>query len=68
MAHLLVVKKIAHEMLDCEGVKAIWNLHLDAAALYRIGNSVSADVFLDIADAATEEWQRRYASDGFRVG
>ena len=59
MAHRSVIDKIARDVLANEGIAIIWKLHLDAATLYRIGNPVSAATFLEIADAATEEWQRR---------
>jgi hypothetical protein len=68
MAHRLVLKKIARKMLAVEGVAAIWKLHLDAATLYQVGNPVSAETFLQIADAATEEWLRCEAAAEHGLG
>ena len=53
-----VLAKIARDMLARAGIAAIWNLHLDAATLYRAGNRTSASVFIEIADLATEEWRQ----------
>jgi hypothetical protein len=44
-------------MLAREGIAAIWQLHLDAATLYRAGNRISAVALVEIADLATQEWQ-----------
>jgi hypothetical protein len=46
-------------MLAREGIAAIWQLHLDAATLYRAGNATSAATFIEIADTAAEEWRHR---------
>jgi hypothetical protein len=46
-------------MLANNGVSIIWKLHNDAATLYRAGNSIAAESFLRIADAAEREWLRR---------
>jgi len=54
-----VLAKIARDMLAREGIAAIWQLHLDAATLYRAGNATSAATFIEIADMAAEEWRDR---------
>ena len=54
-----ITDKLAHSMLADYGVSIIWKLHNDAATLYRVGNSVAAESFLSIADAAEDEWLRR---------
>jgi hypothetical protein len=59
MAHRSITDKLAHSMLADYGVSIIWKLHNDAATLYRVGNSVAAESFLSIADAAENEWLRR---------
>ena len=41
------------------GITAVWDLHLDAARLYRIGHREHADALLDVADAA-EKIVRRH--------
>ena len=46
-------------MLAEQGLATIWKLHADAATLYRIGNLVAAESFIEIADAAEREWLRR---------
>jgi hypothetical protein len=59
MVHRSITDKLAHSMLADYGVSIIWKLHKDAATLYRVGNSVAAESFLHIADAAENEWLRR---------
>ena len=63
-----VLAKIARDMLAREGIAAIWKLHLDAATLCRAGNRTSAAVFFEIADLATEEWQRGEVAAEYRSG
>lgn len=58
MAHCALVKKLAREMLADKGIAIIWKLHTDAALVYRVGNLTAAATFLEIADAAEEEWLR----------
>jgi hypothetical protein len=59
MPHTTLAEKIANSLLCREGVGIIWKLHEDAATVYRVGNIVAAASFLEIADAAEREWQRR---------
>jgi hypothetical protein len=59
MVHHSITDKLARSMLADYGVSIIWKLHNDAATLYGVGNSVAAESFLSIADAAENEWLRR---------
>ena len=52
------VEIIAARMLSREGVAAIWQLHLNAAAAFRRGNWLSATALVGIADAAERLWRR----------
>jgi hypothetical protein len=52
-------------MLSREGVAAIWQLHLNAAAAFRRGNWLSATALVGIADAAERLWRRN--SSRFRT-
>ena len=59
MAREAITEELARSMLGNHGVSIIWKLHNDAATLYRAGNSIAAESFLRIADAAEREWLRR---------
>jgi hypothetical protein len=59
MVRRSITDKLAHSMLADYGVSIIWKLHNDAATLHRVGNSVAAESFLSITDAAENEWLRR---------
>jgi hypothetical protein len=59
MAREAIAERLARSMLANNGVSIIWKLHSDAATLYRAGNSIAAESFLRIADAAEREWLRR---------
>ena len=59
MAREGITEELARSMLARHGVSIIWKLHEDAAILHRAGNSVAAESFLRIADAAEREWLRR---------
>ena len=52
-------EQVARTMLRRLGLKAIWRLHLSAAAAYRTGNGLAALSMIEIADAAEREWQGR---------
>ena len=54
-----ITEELARRMLASHGVSIIWKLHNDAATLHRAGNSIAAENFLRIADAAEREWLRR---------
>ena len=60
MAHHTLINKLAREMLADKGIAVIWKLHGDAARVYRVGNPTAAATFLEIADAAVEEWLRNH--------
>jgi hypothetical protein len=47
-------RKIAQTILSREGVGAVWELHLDAAVLYRDGCPKLAKMMVEIADAIEE--------------
>ena len=51
-----LAQKLAHSMLAEQGLATIWKLHADAATLYRIGNVIAANSFIEIADLAESEW------------
>ena len=51
---------LASKMLALTGVRAIWDINLAAAAVYRLGRPDLAETLADIADAAEREWMRRY--------
>jgi hypothetical protein len=61
-----VLAKIARDVLAREGTAAIWQLHLDAATLYRAGNETSAATFIEIADTAAEELRHRAVAAAYR--
>jgi hypothetical protein len=62
MARQRITDKLARKMLADQGVRIIWKLHEDAATLYWVGNSVAADTFVKIADAAEREWLRQQSA------
>ena len=66
MARASIAEKLARKMLIENGVSIIWKLHHDAATLYRVGNYVAAESFLQIADAAEREWVLRELGDPAR--
>jgi hypothetical protein len=45
--------------LEREGISAVWQLHLAAAAAYRDGYRRAAETVLEIADAAERELLER---------
>jgi hypothetical protein len=48
-------EKLAVRLLARDGIGAIWQLHVAAAAAYRDGYKRAADTVLQIADAAERE-------------
>ena len=56
MVRRSITDKLAHSMLAEYGVSIIWKLHNDAATLYGVGNRTAAETFLEIADAAENQW------------
>ena len=59
MAREGITEELARSMLAKNGVSMIWRIHEDAATLHRAGNSIAAESFVRIADAAEREWLRR---------
>jgi hypothetical protein len=51
-----LAEKLARRMIADQGLAVIWKLHSDAATLYRIGNVIAANSFIEIADLAESEW------------
>jgi len=58
----MLTDKIAKQLLVDQGLKVIWKLHADAAALDRIGNQIAAESLLEIADAAERAWVDGYGT------
>jgi hypothetical protein len=54
-----ITEEIAAELLDTDGMAAIWKLHLIAADAYRGGHDRAAEALIKIADAAAEIIRRR---------
>jgi hypothetical protein len=50
-------EKLALRMLACEGIRAIWQLHVTAADAERRGQPAVAAILIEIADAAEREWR-----------
>jgi len=50
---------IANRLLDRQGIKVIWLLHLKACASHLDGNWLAAAAFIGIADAAERQWASR---------
>ena len=56
MTRQIFAQKLAIKMLAGEGMAAIWELHVAAAAAYQRGQSSVAAMLIEIADAAEREW------------
>jgi hypothetical protein len=56
MTRQIFARKLALRMLAGEGITAIWELNVAAAAAYRRGQSNAAAMLIEIADAAEREW------------
>jgi hypothetical protein len=56
MTRQIFARKLAVRMLAGEGITAIWELNVAAAAAYRRGQSSAAAMLVEIADAAEREW------------
>jgi aspartate aminotransferase-like enzyme len=52
-------EQLAVRLLEREGISAVWQLHLAAAAAYRDGYRRAAETVLEIADAAERELLER---------
>ena len=56
---------IALRMLARDGITAVWQLQVAAAAVYQGGNLSAAASILEIAEAAEREWLRSELPDAF---
>ena len=56
------LENIARKVLVREGGAAIWQLHLAGARAYGNGRRAAADLIIEIADAAEQEWLRTKAA------
>ena len=54
---------IALDLLQSDGIAAVWRLHLSAAVAYRIGNRRAAAALIELADAAEHLWSGRTADE-----
>jgi hypothetical protein len=52
------LENIALTMIQRDGIKIVWELHLIAAKADREGSKASATTIIEIADAAEREWRR----------
>jgi hypothetical protein len=55
-------RQIALTLLACNGIAAIWDLHIAAADAYAVGKREMAECFIEIAEAAEREWFTRCAA------
>ena len=55
-------EQVAANLLNCEGLGLIWQLHLSAAKAHLDGRELAARSLLEIADAAERVWLRRRAT------
>jgi hypothetical protein len=53
-----LTKEIALNLLTIDGSAAIWLIHLTAAKAYRHGHPRAAQILIEIADVAEQEWLR----------
>ena len=53
-----LTKEIALNLLTIDGSAAIWLIHLTAAKAYRQGHPRAAQILIEIADVAEQEWLR----------
>jgi hypothetical protein len=52
-------RQIALALLDCNGISAIWDLHIAAADAHAVGKREMAECFIELAEAAEREWLSR---------
>ena len=53
-----LTKELALNLLAVDGSAAIWLIHLTAAKAYRQGHTRAAQILIEIADVAEQEWLR----------
>ena len=63
-----LAKRVADELLRCDGAAVIWHAHLTAVRLECEGNLRAAEILLSIADAAAEQAMRRTAPSDWAPG
>jgi hypothetical protein len=54
-----IFETIATRLLDRQGIRVIWQLHLRASASHLDGNWIAAIALIGIADAAERQWAGR---------
>jgi hypothetical protein len=52
------VEAVVQDLMERDGVAAIWKIHLAAAQAHRLGHDRAAEMLLGLADAAEELCQR----------
>jgi hypothetical protein len=57
-------ERLAPRMLDRNGIAAIWDTHVAAAAAYGLGNREIAADLMEIAEAAERLWLSRTSPNG----
>ena len=60
-------EKLALSILACEGIAAVWKLHMAAVDAHLTGHSLAAASIMEIADAAEEAWLRAEGAREFAV-
>ena len=63
----LSAKTIALGLLERDGIAGIWQLHLDATAIYRDRHRGAAESLIEIADAAVESMMAASSGSGLVV-
>ena len=53
------IEKAATKLLAVYGIKAIWDMHLAAAAAHGLGKLKLAASMIAVAEAAERRWMRR---------
>ena len=51
-----LTERIVLSILDCEGIAAIWTLHVAAAEAHRTDHPAAAAAILEIAEVAEKAW------------
>jgi hypothetical protein len=59
MKHPRISERIATGLLDRQGIRVTWLLHLRASASHLDGNWLAAIALIGIADAAERQWAGR---------
>ena len=51
-----LTERVALDLLQSDGIAAVWQLHLTATTAYRIGNRRAAEALIELADVAERLW------------